>query len=171
MPLLLLGMDETRNAYISNWMWCFQTQKSGNSEEPKNLEPFWLPTSIWIDASMDFITCIPKSGNKSFIMVVMDWLSKYTHFCVLLHLFTPSLVAQVFMDQIFKLHGRPTSIVYDHDPTFTSNYLQWLFKLLGTQLQMSTTYHPHKDGQPEVVKKYFETYIWCFPLHRQHQWV
>eukprot|EP00253_Pinus_taeda_P025117 PITA_25117 len=71
---------------------------------------------------MDFITGLPKSGNKSVIMVVVDRLSKYAHFCALPHSFTPTLVAQLFMDQIFKLHGMPTSIVSDHDPIFTSNF-------------------------------------------------
>jgi hypothetical protein len=72
---------------------------------------------------MDFITCLPKSGNKSIIMVVVDCLSKYAHFCALQHPFTTSTVAQIFMDQVFKLHVMPHSIVYDCGPTFTSNFL------------------------------------------------
>jgi hypothetical protein len=81
---------------------------------------------------MDFITGLPKLGNKFFIMVVVDRLSKYAHFCALQHLFTASTVAQIFMDQVFKLHGMPHSIVSDRDPTFTSNFWQELFKIQGT---------------------------------------
>jgi hypothetical protein len=81
---------------------------------------------------MDFITGLPKSGNKSVIMVPVDRLSKYAHFCTLQHPFTTSMVAQIFMDQVFKLHGMPHSIVSDHDPTFTSNFWQELFKIQGT---------------------------------------
>jgi hypothetical protein len=69
---------------------------------------------------MDFIVGLPKSRNKSFIMVVVDRLSKYAHFCALQHPFTTSIVAQVFMDHVFKLHGMPHSIVSDRDPTFTN---------------------------------------------------
>jgi hypothetical protein len=101
-----------------------------------------IPPAIWKDISMDFITGLPKSGNKSVIMVVMDRLSKYAHFCTLQHPFTASTVAQIFMDQVFKLHGMSHSIVYDRDPTFTSNFWQELFKVQGTQLHLSTTYHP-----------------------------
>jgi hypothetical protein len=59
-----------------------------------------LPISpiSWRDISIDFITGLPKLGNKSFIMVVVDILSKYAHFCALQHPFTTSTMAQLFMD-------------------------------------------------------------------------
>jgi hypothetical protein len=106
------------------------------------LQPLPIPPAIWRDISMDFIVVLPKSGNKSVIMVVVDHLSKYAHFCSLQHPFTTSTVAQIFMDNIFKLHGMPHSIVSDRDPTFTSNFWQELFKLQGTQLHLNTAYHP-----------------------------
>jgi hypothetical protein len=71
---------------------------------------------------MDFIVCLPQSGNKSIIMVVSDRLSKYVHLCALQHPFTASTMAQLFMNHIFKLHGMPHSIVSDRHPTFTSNF-------------------------------------------------
>ena len=60
---------------------------------------------------MDFIVGLLKVGNKSIIMVVVDFLSKNVHFCALPHPFTLTLVAQVVLDHTFKLHGIPTSIV------------------------------------------------------------
>ena len=108
---------------------------------------------------MDFIVDSPKSGNKSFIMVVVDRLSKYAYFCALQHPFTPSNVDQLFMDQVFKLHGMPNSIVSDRDPTFTSNFWQELFKLQCTQFHLSSAYHPQTDGQTEVVNKCLKTYL------------
>jgi hypothetical protein len=111
---------------------------------------------------MDFITGLPKSGNKSVIMVVVDRLSKYAHLCALQHPFTTSTMAQIFMDQVFKLHGMPHSIVYNHDLTFTSNFWQELFKIQGTELHLSTAYHPQTDGQMEVVNKCLETYLRYF---------
>jgi hypothetical protein len=75
-------------------------------------------------------------------MVVVDHLSKYAHLCALQHPFTASTVAHFFMDNIFKLHGMPHSIVSDRDATFTNNFWQELFRLQGTQLHINTTYHP-----------------------------
>ena len=120
---------------------------------------------------MDFITGLPKLGNKLVIMVVVAMLPKYFHFCALPHPFNPTLVAQVFMDQMFKLHGMETSIVSDQDPTFTNKFWQEIFKLQGTQLQLRTTYHSQTDGQTEAINKCLETYLWCFTLDKQHQWV
>jgi hypothetical protein len=119
---------------------------------------------------MDFITGLPKLGNKSIIIVVVDLLSKYAHFYALQHPFTTSMVAQIFMDQVFKIHGMPHSIVYDHDPTFTSIFFQELFKLQGTQLHLSTAYHPQTDGQTEVVNKCLETDLRCFSSEKKNQW-
>ena len=102
---------------------------------------------------MDFIVGLPKVGNNSVIMFMVDLLSKYAFFCELPHHFTPTMVAQVFIDHIFKLHGMSTSIVSDRDPTFTNTFWKEFFKLQGTQLNMSTTYHPQTNDQTEVVNK------------------
>jgi hypothetical protein len=78
---------------------------------------------------MDFIFCLPKLGNKSVIMVVLDLLSKYDHFCSLQHPFTSFIVVHFFMDNILKLHDMPHSIVYDCDPNF--NITLWQEQMLA----------------------------------------
>jgi hypothetical protein len=75
-----------------------------------------------MDISMDFIVGLPKSGNQLVIKVVVDRLSKYAHFFSLQHSFIASTMSQIFMDNIFKLHGMPHSIVSDCDPNFTSTF-------------------------------------------------
>jgi hypothetical protein len=134
-----------------------QCNKGETIKSPGALQPLPILASMWTNISMDFIMGLPKAGNKSFIMMVVDCLSKYAHFCALPHPFTLALVAQVFLDQIFKLHGMPTSIVSNHDTTFTSTFWKELFKLQGTQLNMSTTYHPQSDDQTKLVNKCLKT--------------
>jgi hypothetical protein len=116
----------------------YQCKKRETFKSLGILKPLLIPPTIWRDISMYFIVFLPKSGNKSVIMVVVDCLSKYDHLCSLHHPFTTSIVAQLFMDHIFKLHGKPHSIVSDRDPTFTSNFWQELLRLQGTQLHLST---------------------------------
>jgi len=101
-----------------------QCNKGEMIKLPDTLQPLLLPASVWTYVSMDFVIDLPKSSNKFFIVVVVERLSKYAHFYALPHPFTPTLVAQFLMDQIFKLHGMGTSIVFDQGPTFTNNFWQ-----------------------------------------------
>ena len=70
---------------------------------------------------MDFITGLPKSKGNIVIMVVVDRLTKYAHFCALSHPFKASKIATKFMEIIQKPHGNPKIIVSDRDPIFTRN--------------------------------------------------
>ena len=109
-----------------------------------SLYPF--QSQRWEDISMDFITGLPKSQGKSVIMVVVDRLTKYAHFCALSHPFKVSTVATEFMETLQKLHGNPKIIVSDRDPIFTGNWTK-LFSCLGTQLAHGSSYHPQSDGK------------------------
>ena len=86
---------------------------------------------------MDFITGLPKSEGKSVIMVVVDRLTKYAHFCALSHPFRAITTSTTFMETIQKLHRNPKIIVSDRDPIFTGNFWTELFFCLGTQLAHS----------------------------------
>ena len=79
---------------------------------------------------MDFIIGLPKSEEKNVIMVVVDRLTKYAHFCALSHPFKASTVSTTFMDRIQKLHGSPRVIVSDRDPIFTGNFWKDIFVVL-----------------------------------------
>jgi len=70
-----------------------QRHKGETVKSPSTLQPFPNLASIWTDVSMDFIIGLLKSGNMLVIMVVVDRLSKYAHFCALPHPFTPTLLA------------------------------------------------------------------------------
>ena len=119
---------------------------------------------------MDFITGLPKSEGKSVIMVVVDRLSKYAHFCALSHPFKASKIAIAFMETIQKLHGNPKIIVSDRDHIFTGNFCTKLFSYLG-KLAHSSSYHPQSDGQTEILNKFFERYLCFFLSDKQAQWV
>jgi hypothetical protein len=72
----------------------------------------------------------------------VDRFSKYAHFIPLDHPYMTTTVVRDFFTDIVRLHGLPSSIVSDRDPTFTSNFWRELFKLSRVALHMSTAFHP-----------------------------
>ena len=117
---------------------------------------------------MDFITGLPKSEGKSVIMVVVDRLTKYAHFCALSHPFKASTVTNYFMETVQKLHGTPNIIVSDRDSIFIGKFWTKLFSSLGTRLAHSSSYHPPSDGQTEIVNKRLEGYLHCFAVDKKN---
>ncbi|GJY50939.1 putative reverse transcriptase domain-containing protein [Tanacetum coccineum] len=53
----------------------------------------------------------------------------------------------LYIKEIVLRHGVPISIISDRDSHFTSRFWQSMQDALGTQLDMSTVYHPETDGQ------------------------
>nr|GEZ73632.1 Ty3/gypsy retrotransposon protein [Tanacetum cinerariifolium]GFA55587.1 Ty3/gypsy retrotransposon protein [Tanacetum cinerariifolium] len=134
--------------YIKNCLVCQQTKYSTQASGGY-LQPLPTPTAVWEDVFIDFITGMPLSKGFSVVIVVVSRFSKYSHFAALPTSFSAYKVAEVFVEAIIKHHGIPETIVSDRDPIFVSKYWTQLFKLSGTQLNHSTTYHPQTDGQTE----------------------
>ncbi|XP_024163800.1 uncharacterized protein LOC112170710 [Rosa chinensis] len=78
---------------------------------------------------MDFMDGLPPSDGKNAILVVVDRLSKYGHFIPISHPYTATHIAEVFMKEVFRLHGMPKSIFSDRDPVFLSHFWTAFFKL------------------------------------------
>ena len=101
---------------------------------------------------MDFIFGLPKSthGNTG-IWTIVDRFSKQAHFIPVKKTIKSHHMATLFISQVFKYHGMPSSIVSDRDPRMTSLFWKGLFENLGTRLNFSSAYHPQTDGQSEIV--------------------
>jgi hypothetical protein len=147
-----------------------QKAKTTNTLPAGLLQPLPIPSQVWEDVAMDFITGLPLSHGCTVILVVIDRLTKYAHFIPLKTDYTRKIVAEAFMHHIVKLHGMPKSIVSDRDKVFTSAFWQQLFKLQGTSLAMSSAYHPQSDGQSEVLNKTLELFLRCFTFNNPKAW-
>ena len=69
---------------------------------------------------MEFVEGLPKSHLKSMVFVVVDRLTKYTHFMALSHPYTATKDANLCLHYVFKLYRMPSTIVSDRDLVFTS---------------------------------------------------
>ena len=99
---------------------------------------------------MDFIMGLPKTPRQhDAIWVVVDRLTKATHFLPIRQNNTLDKLAKLYIKETVRLHGIPMSIVSDRDPRFTSRFWQSLQRVLGSKLNFSTAFHPQTDGQSE----------------------
>lgn len=126
------------------------TQNKYENTHPAGLlQPLPIPSQIWTDILIDFIEGLPNPNGYTFIMVVVDWWSKYAHFVPVSHPYTATKIAELFVINIFKLHGMPTSFVTDRDLTFISHFWKELFKLQGTVIKFSSNGWSSRECQQD----------------------
>ena len=164
------GIKTDAQMFVAECLVC-QPNKVETVKTPGLLQPLNIPSQRWEEVLIDFITGLPKSKGKNVIMVVVDRLTKYAHFCALSHHFSSIILAVAFIKIVQKLHGIPKVIISDSDPIFTGKFWPKLFSCLGTQLDHSSSYHPQSDGKTEIVNKCLEVYLRCFVSNEQTQWV
>ncbi|GJV54941.1 putative reverse transcriptase domain-containing protein, partial [Tanacetum coccineum] len=109
-----------------------------------------IPEWKWDNITMDFITKLPKSSQGfDTIWVIMDRLTKSAHFLLIREYDPLDKLARLYLNRIVARHGIPVSIICDRDGRFTSNFWKSFQKALGTDISMSTAYHPEIDCQSE----------------------
>ena len=86
------------------------------------LKPLVIPEWKWEHISMDFVVGLSRSqqGNDA-IWVVVDRLTKSAHFLPIRQTHSLEKLAELYVNEIVRLHGVPVSIVSDRDPRFTSS--------------------------------------------------
>ena len=96
---------------------------------------------------MDFVTHFPRTSRRhDAVWVIVDRLTKSAHFLAVMMTFTLEEFCRLYIREIVWLHGVPASIVSDRDPRFTTHFWKSFQKAMGTQLTMSTMFHPQTDG-------------------------
>jgi hypothetical protein len=169
-------MKQKVTNYIKQCLKC-QQNKAERHAKYGHIQFIDPPEKPWDEITMDFITKLPGSvdeptGNRyDSIFVVVDRLTKYTHFIAYNEDFTVQSLAIIFVDRIVRYHGIPKAIISDRDKLFTSAFWKTLIATLGIKLKLSTAFHPTTDGQTERMNQTLEVYLRHYVNHAQDNWV
>ena len=134
------------------------------------LQSLEVPSKPWASISMDFIVDLPASEGHDSVLVVVDRFSKVAHFLPCSKDIDAAGTAKLFLDQVFKLHGFPETIISDRGSVFTSKFWSRLLELCGVKRKLSTSYHPQIDGQIERVNQILEQYLRAYCDYQQDNW-
>ena len=101
-------------------------------------------------------------------MIVVDRFTKMAHFISLETNATARVVADTFLNEVWKLHGLPSEIISEMDVKFSGECWESLCKSLGIKRKMSMAYHPQTDGQTERTNQVLEGYLRNFVNYGQN---
>ncbi|GJR91878.1 reverse transcriptase domain-containing protein [Tanacetum coccineum] len=113
---------------------------------------YWWPNMKAIIAKYvgKCLTCSrvkAECQKPSGLLVIVDLLTKSAHFIPIKETDSMETLTRLYIKEIVSRHGEPISIISDHDSHFTSRFWQSMQSDLGTQLDMSTAYHPQTDDK------------------------
>ena len=120
---------------------------------------------------MDFMTHFPRTlRGHDRVWVIVNRLTKSTHFLVVRMTFTPEEFYRLYIREIVRLHGVSVSIVSNRDLRFTACFWESFQQAMGTQLMMSTAFHPQMDSQLERTIQTLEDMLQACVLNLKVSW-
>ena len=121
---------------------------------------------------MDFINGLSRTQtDHDAIWVIVDRLTKLTHFLAIFYTFSLDRLAKLYINEIIKLYGVLVTIVLDRDLRFISRFQPRLQKALGTTLHFSTTFHLQITDQIKRTIQTLEDMHWACVLEFKGSWV
>ncbi|CAG7885533.1 unnamed protein product [Brassica rapa] len=143
------GMKRDVATWVSQCQTCQQI-KAEHQVPSGLLQSLPIPEWKWDAVAMDFISGLPGApGRGNDAIWVIDRLTKSAHFLLMKLTDKVETLAELYLKEIVKLHGVTANIVSDRDPRFTAKFWRPFQQALGTDLHMSTVFHPETDGQTE----------------------
>jgi len=134
------------------------------------LHPLPLPAERWEDLGHD-LAMLPmtKKGHDA-LDVWIDRCTKRVRLIPSHTTVTAEDTSEQFLQEIYRAHGLPKSIVSDRASTFTSKFAEHVYKALGVDLKISTARHQQTDGQAENAIKTVKSMCLHFANYHQDDW-
>ena len=96
--------------YVKSCPVC-QGMKSGHRKKVGLLQSILVPTRKWEQTIIDLVTDLPPSIGYTTIVVFVDRLTKMVPFAPCTKEISADQYAQLFVDNVFHLHGTPEVII------------------------------------------------------------
>ena len=113
---------------------------------------------------------LPESNGRDSIMVVVDSVTKRSHFVSTVTTLSSVGAAQLYIWHIWKHHGLPWRVVSDRGLQFVAEFTKEIYWLLWIKLAATTAYHPQGNGQTERINQELEQFLRLFINQRQDDW-
>ncbi|GJV07025.1 putative reverse transcriptase domain-containing protein [Tanacetum coccineum] len=157
--------------YVSKCLTCAKVKAEHQRPSGLFVQPE-IPQWKWDNITMDFIMKLPKSPQGyDTIWVIVDRLTKSAIFVPMREIDPMEKLARMYLKEVVTRHGIHVSIICDRDPRFALNFWRSLQKVLGTNLDMSTAYHPQTDGQSEMTIQTLEDMLRACVIDFGKSWV
>ncbi len=167
------NMYKQVDAYCTSCLIC-QGARVIRVKQPGELQPFPIPTKAWDVLSMDFITRLSESfaygGTYNAIFVLIDKLSKMCHYIRCRSDMTAGELAEVITQEVIRLHGVSSAIIFDRGSLFTSRLWANLMYSFRIKQQLSTAFHQQTDWQTQRQNSVLEQYLRSHVNYLQDDW-
>lgn len=138
---------------------CLTCQKSNNGHQKLlgMMQPLSIHEWKWDIISMDFVTSLRKrtKGCDS-ILVIVDRMTKLAHFILIKISYPLHKLSELYIENIFRLHGIPPSIVLDRYLRFMLRFWHNVQEVLGTKQSFSSAYYLHTDSHTKRIVQSLE---------------
>ncbi|GJY42086.1 reverse transcriptase domain-containing protein [Tanacetum coccineum] len=132
--------------FVKNCDSCQRQGKTSQRDEmPQNSIQVCEIFDVW---GIDFMGPFPSSRGNKYILVAVDYLSKWVEAKAL-----PTNDARVvckFLKTLFSRFGAPRAIISDRGTHFCNDQFTKVMLKYGVTHRLSTAYHPQTSGQVEV---------------------
>jgi hypothetical protein len=173
--------------YLRRWYWwpqisanvqtfCLSCEecakgKDSNQKPMGKLHSLPVPVKPWDSIRMDFIGPFPEVDGYNYLWVVICHMTSMVHLIPVHTRMKASQLSTIYMREVVRLHGLPSSIVSDRDSKFTSKWWRELHRILGARLLMSTSFHPQTDAQTERANRNIGQIFWTVVAPDQKNWL